>query len=124
MARELYRSQRVGEQILRLLSELVRRELKDPRVDGVSFTAVDVSRDLSHATVFFSMLDPDAESDGAAKALTAARGHMRKQLGREMRIRRVPELHFSHDDSLAEGARLTRLIDDAVAADRKRHEGD
>ena len=62
MAREFYRSQRVGEQILRVLSELVRRDLKDPRLDGVSFTAVNVSRDLSHATAFFSMLDPDADS--------------------------------------------------------------
>jgi ribosome-binding factor A len=119
MAREFYRSQRVGEQILRVLSDLIRRELKDPRVAGVSFTAVDVSRDLSHATAFFSMLDPDAESDAAERALTAARGLIRSQLGKEMRIRRVPELHFAHDDSIAEGARLTRLIDDAVATERK-----
>lgn len=124
MAREFYRSQRVGEQILRVLSELVRRDLKDPRLAGVSFTAVDVSRDLSHATAFFSMLDPDAETADTKTALTAARGHLRRQLGREMRIRRVPELHFVHDESLAEGARLTRLIDEAIESDRERQEDD
>jgi len=124
MAREFYRSQRVGEQILRVLSELVRRDLKDPRLAGVSFTAVDVSRDLSHATAFFSMLDPDAETADTKAALTAARGHLRRQLGREMRIRRVPELHFVHDESLAEGARLSRLIDEAIESDRERQEDD
>ncbi len=124
MAREFYRSQRVGEQILRVLSEIVRRDLKDPRLAGVSFTAVDVSRDLSHATAFFSMLDPDADTLDSKTALTSARGLLRRQLGREMRIRRVPELHFVHDESLAEGARLTRLIDDAVESDRERQEDD
>ena len=104
--------------------QIVRRDLKDPRLDGVSFTAVNVSRDLSHATAFFSMLDPDADSSETATALAAARGHLRRQLGREMRIRRVPELHFSHDESLAEGARLTRLIDDAIESDRQRQEDD
>jgi ribosome-binding factor A len=101
----------------RLLSEIVRREVKDPRARFVTITAVDVSRDLSHASVFFSLLDPDADPEPAAKALNGAAGFVRHQLGRSMRLRQVPALKFLHDASIAEGARITSLIDKAVRND-------
>lgn len=101
----------------RLLSEIVRREVKDPRAQFVTITAVDVSGDLSHASVFFSLLDPDGDPDPAAKALNGAAGFVRHQLGRSMRLRQVPQLKFIHDASIAEGARISSLIDEALGRD-------
>lgn len=120
MAREFSRSRRVGEQMQRLLGEILLRDVKDPRVQGVSVTAVEVSRDLSHATVWFSMLDPEADPKPAAVALSRAAGLIRGKLGRAMYIRQVPALHFRHDESLEQGARLYELINRAVASDKGR----
>jgi ribosome-binding factor A len=114
MSKEFSRSRRVAEQMRRLLSEIVRREVKDPRAAFVTITAVDVSGDLSHANVFFSLLEPDADPRPAEKALNGAAGFVRHQLGRSMRVRQVPQLKFVHDASIAEGARITSLIDEAV----------
>jgi ribosome-binding factor A len=124
VAREFSRSRRVGEQIQRLLGEILLRDVKDPRAEGVSVTAVDVSRDLSHATVWFSMLDPDADPGPAAAALSRAAGLIRGKLGRAMYIRQVPALQFRHDESLEQGARLYELINRAVASDKDRPDED
>jgi len=124
MPKEFARNRRVGEQIQRLLGEVLLRDVKDPRVQGVSITAVDVSRDLSHATVWFSLLDPAADSAPVGEALGRAAGLIRGKLGRAMHIRQVPALHFRHDESLERGARLAELIDEAVATDRDRHRED
>ena len=119
MARDFSRSRRVAEQMRRILSEIVRRELKDPRLQFLTITGVDVSGDLSHARVFFSLLDPNSDPGPALSALNKASGFIRAQLGRSMHIRQVPELHFSHDSSIAEGAKITSLIDEAVDQDRR-----
>jgi ribosome-binding factor A len=124
MAREFTRSRRVGEQMQRLLGEILLREVKDPGAHGVSVTAVEVSRDMSHATVWFSLLDPDADPAPAAAALGRAAGLIRGKLGRAMYIRQVPALHFRHDESLERGARLSDLINRAVAADKDRPDED
>jgi ribosome-binding factor A len=120
MPREFSRSRRVGEQIQRLLGEILLRDVKDPRAQGVNITAVEVSRDLSHATVWFSLLDPAADPAPAAAALASAAGLIRGKLGRAMYIRHVPALHFRHDESLERGSRLSDLINRAVASDRER----
>jgi ribosome-binding factor A len=119
MAREFSRSRRVGEQMQRLLGEILLREVKDPGAQGVSVTAVEVSRDLSHATVWFSLLDPAADPVPAAAALARAAGLIRGKLSRAMYIRQVPALHFRHDESLERGSRLSELISRAVASDRE-----
>jgi ribosome-binding factor A len=124
MGKEFARSRRVAEQIKRNLSEIVRRELKDPRVQSMTITGVDVSGDFSHAKVYFSLLQPDADPAPARAALDRAAGFIRAQLGRSMHVRHIPELHFVHDASLSEGARITSLIEDAVADDRRRHVDD
>jgi len=120
MPKDFARSRRVGEQLHRLLGEILRREVKDPRAEGVTVTGVDVSGDMAHATVWFSLLDPEADPVPVQKALTGASGLIRGRLGRAMHIRQVPALHFRHDESLARGARLSALIDEAVASDRAR----
>lgn len=117
MPREFSRHQRLGNQVLRTLNELLRAEVKDPRVAGVTLTSVDLSRDLSVARVYFSLLDPEAETAPALEGLHSAGGFLRSRLGHAIKIRHVPELRFLHDDSAAEGVRLTGLIDRAVAAD-------
>lgn len=124
MPREFPRNRRVGEQIRRELAELVRRELKDPRVGMVTFTEVDVSRDLAYAKVYCSALGDAAAIDETLKALNGAAGYLRGELGRRIKIRMVPQLTFHHDTSLERAARLDALIDAAVAADRARDGGD
>jgi ribosome-binding factor A len=118
MPREFSRNQRLGNQVLRTLNELVRFETKDPRLKLVSLTSVDLSRDLSVARVYFSMLDPNAEPQPVKDGLERASGFLRSRLGREIKIRHVPELRFAHDDSAAEAQRISSLIDGALASDQ------
>ena len=119
MPREFSRHQRLGAQLLRSLSELLRFEVKDPRLANTSLTDVDLSRDLSVARVYFSLLDPDADPQPALEALQSAAGFLRRKLGGTLKIRHVPELRFAHDDSIAHGAAISKLIQDAIDQDDK-----
>ncbi|MFP4080753.1 MAG: 30S ribosome-binding factor RbfA [Ectothiorhodospira sp.] len=121
MPRDYSRPQRVGDQIQRELSELIRQELKDPRVGMLTLSGVEVSRDLAHAKVFFTVLGDEEAVAGTTQGLRRAAGFLRRALGQRMRIRVVPELHFHYDDTQARGARISALIDQAVAEDRGRH---
>jgi len=114
MPREFSRNQRLGNQVLRTLNELLRFDTKDPRLELVSLTAVDLSRDLSYAQVYFSLLDPNGDPAPVLEALQRASGFLRGRLGREIKIRHVPELRFSHDNSAAEAQRISDLIEQAV----------
>ena len=105
--------------MLRSLSELLRFETKDPALADISLTAVDLSRDLSVARVYFSMLNPDDDPQPALDGLQRASGFLRGKLGKELMVRHVPELRFQHDDSIAHGAEITRLIDDATGANQE-----
>jgi ribosome-binding factor A len=117
MPREFSRQQRLGAQIQRSLSELLRFETKDPALAEVSLTSVDLSRDLGVARVYFSMLHPDDDAAPAQRGLERASGFLRAKLGKVLKVRYVPELRFVHDDSIAHGAEISRLIDRATAAD-------
>ncbi len=117
MPREFSRNQRLGNQVLRTLSELLRFETKDPRLQNVSLTAVELTRDLSVARVYFSLMDPNDDPVLAAEGLAAASGFLRRKLGSSIKIRHVPELRFAHDDSAAEAVRIGRLIDVAIESD-------
>ena len=117
MPREFSRHQRLGHQVQRTLAELLQFEVKDPRVQNVSLTSVDLSRDLSVARVYFSLIDPDADPAAALEGLERAAGFLRGKLGKAIKARHVPELRFVHDDSAAEAVRLSALIDRAVTAD-------
>ena len=115
MPREFQRTDRLREQIKRVLSELVRDELRDPRIGLVSLTDVEVSRDLAHARVFFSVFGDD-DMERTRGVLQGAAGMLRSRLGRTLATRKVPQLEFVPDRSLAEGERMDALI----AAARKR----
>lgn len=120
MPREFSRNQRLGNQVLRTLNELLRFETKDPRLEGVSLSAVNLSRDLSVAQVYYSMLDPNADPVPVQQGLEKATGFLRSKLGRAIKVRHVPELRFEHDDSAAEGQRIADLIDGALSSEKSR----
>jgi ribosome-binding factor A len=113
------RAERVAEQIQRELSQLLREDVKDPRVGRVTITAVEVSADLSHAKVFVTHLAGREHADEAVRALQHTAGFLRTALSHRMQLYSVPQLHFAYDDSIEAGMRLSKLIDDAVAGDRK-----
>jgi ribosome-binding factor A len=108
------RHARIADQIQRELAELVRTEVRDPRVGMVTLTGVEVSRDQSHAKVFFTILGPEAAARDASEGLARAAGFLRSQLAHRLSTRSVPELHFEHDESVERGMRLSKLIDEAV----------
>jgi ribosome-binding factor A len=114
MAREFSRNQRLGAQILRSLSELLRLETKDPALSSISLTAVELTRDLSVAKVHFSLLNPDDDPQPASDGLQRASGFLRGKLGGMLKVRHIPELRFSHDDSAAKSDEISRLIDRAT----------
>jgi len=119
MKKHSQRAQRVGDEIQRELAEILRLEVKDPRVGPVTITAVEVSADLSHAKVLFSHLAGRDRSDEAVEALQRTAGYLRHELSQRLNLYSVPELRFAYDDSIESGMRLSKLIDDAVAEDRK-----
>jgi len=116
MPKEYSRSQRMAEQIRRELAGLVRDEIKDPRVNWVSFTAVKVSRDLSSAVVYFTVLNDD-EREMAEEGLNKATGFIRRELGKRIRSRIVPSLRFVYDVSIERGNTMESLIAKARSSD-------
>ena len=117
MPREYPRSRRLADQMQRVLNEIIREELQDPRLEFVTVSAVEVSGDLRQARAWVSILPPDADSSPALAALRGAAGRLRRRLGKKLVIRQVPALEFGHDDSSARGERLSSLIDAAIADD-------
>jgi len=120
MPRDFPRSRRIAEQIQRELSDIIRVELKDPRVGMITITDVEMTPDNAHAKVFFTVLGQQPRIDEAAAGLQHAAGYLRSQLAQRIKIRVVPQLHFEYDASVERGIRLSQLIDAAVADDKKR----
>lgn len=114
MARNSSRPERIADQIQRDLAELIRSEVKDPRVGMVTLTGVEVSNDYRHAKVFFTILGDAAVVARVQRGLDKASGFLRSQLAKGLGLRIVPELHFVYDESVERGVRLSRLIDDAM----------
>lgn len=110
------RRARIADQIQRELAEVIRLELRDPRmgVGMITLTGVEVSPDQSHAKVFFTVLGADSAASDAREGLQRAAGFLRSNLAKRLSTRSVPELHFEYDESVERGIRLTRLIDEAV----------
>jgi ribosome-binding factor A len=123
MPKEFSRTQRVAQQLQRDLADLIRNEIKDPRVGMVSIISVDVSRDLAHAKVYITSLTADNHAE-IIKVLQGAAGFLRRELGKRLMIRIIPQLHFFYDESIERGSHLSHLIDEAVASDQARHKED
>ena len=104
------RPEKLGDLIQRELSDLLHRDVRDPRVGMVTITAVDVSPDLSHAKVYFTTLSRE-HIDEAREGLQRGAGFLRSQLARRVKLYTTPELRFVYDESVERGDRLSRLID-------------
>lgn len=121
MPAEFSRTQRLGEQIKRDLALLIQRELKDPRIGMVTVNFVDLSKDLSYADVNITVLvaeDSDEKIIESLTILNEASTFLRMELGRALKVRKVPHLRFHYDDSLKRGARINALIHQALQSDR------
>ncbi len=118
--REFGREERVGSELHRELAQILRDEVRDPRLSQVTIQEVRVVRDLSHARVFFTVLDRD-QARKTEQALNKAAGFLRRRLGERVVMRTIPALHFEYDHSLEQGMRLSSLIDQAVASTRDRN---
>ncbi|MBI5329244.1 MAG: 30S ribosome-binding factor RbfA [Betaproteobacteria bacterium] len=116
------RNRRLAELIRHELASILQREMKDPRVSSVSFTAVDVSPDLEHAKVWFTAYAGKPED--ALQGLSRASGFLRTELAQRIKMRIVPKLTFQYDASIERGAHLSKLIDDAVEEDRHHQQDD
>jgi ribosome-binding factor A len=112
MAREFGRHLRVAAELQRVLNELLQTEVKDPRLKDVRISEVELSGDLGVARVFYSALSPDADPEPIASAFTRALPFIRRSLGRELKLRRVPELRFERDLSAHQGLKISQLIDE------------
>ena len=143
MAEMSSRAQRVADQMRREIATLIQMEVNDPIVGMVSITAVDVSKDLAYANIYVTVLN-SLSNNGQAdfdtlsepsdldklevaeniKALNKAAGFLRSLLAKRLRLRVVPKLKFHYDASVERGQQLSKLIDNALAADQNQHSGD
>ena len=112
--RGFQRSDRVAEQVRRDLADLLRNELKDPRVGMISLTSVELTPDYAPAKVYYTTLNSEHLAD-IEQGLKRASGFLRRELGRRIHIHTLPELHFIYDNSLERGSSLSQLIDQANA---------
>lgn len=104
------RSHRVAEQIKKELSDLLMRELKDPRIHFVTVTGVDVTGDLQQAKVYISVLGSDAEKEETLIGLSKATGFIRSEIGKRIRLRKTPEISFAFDESIEYGNKIESLL--------------
>lgn len=138
MPREFSRSQRMAEQLRRELAEIVRDEIKDPRLGFVSFTEVHMSRDLSHAVIYCSVFNSSSSTAGDTDSVNAGQeaqkqqqesidilnravGFIRKEIARRIQARIVPTLKFAIDDSVTRGEAMDDLINKAIQKDNRRN---
>ncbi len=121
MPRDYSRTLRVADQIQRELADLLQNEIKDPRIGHITITAVEVTRDYSHAKVFYTSLTSKEENLLIENGLERAKGFLRSNLSHRLKLRVIPELHFVYDESIERGVRLSKLIDQAIAQDQDMH---
>jgi ribosome-binding factor A len=107
------RMRRVNEALRAVLAEAI-GELKDPRVGFITITGVDTSTDLRQATVFVSVLGSELKRAQSLAGLDAAHGVLQRRIAGELRLKRTPQLTFQYDPSVAEGVRMSKLIDELV----------
>jgi ribosome-binding factor A len=115
------RNRRIESEIQRVLAALIAREVKDPRVGNVTITSVRVAPDMGTARVYFTPFASREPPEQVRQGLTHAASFLRGELGRRLSLRHAPRLEFLFDDSVEGAARLTSLIDRAVASDRATH---
>ncbi len=112
---------KVADLIQRVLSTVLQRESRDPRLVGVTITDVEVSQDLMHANIYYTHLGDLSETEEIQRALEKAAGFLRTELARRTRLRRVPELRFKYDDTLLRAKRIDELLEQ-ISREREQKE--
>ncbi len=106
-----FRVGRVGEQIKKEMTQIIQNELSDPRIGFVTITGVDVTSDLSQAKIYLSVLGSEEQREATLRSLASAKGFIRSDLGRRMRLRHTPELLFKFDSSIDYGSKIEALLE-------------
>ncbi|MGE5304386.1 MAG: 30S ribosome-binding factor RbfA [Alphaproteobacteria bacterium] len=107
---EYQRADRVGDLLVELISELIRKEIRDPRINAVTVTGVKVSKDLRHARVYFNLLGRPEDRETALAGLKSATGFIRSKVAKQLNLRFVPTLEFFYDESEDEAQRIENLL--------------
>jgi ribosome-binding factor A len=113
------RPKRLGELLKKEISDLILREIKDPRIGFVSITEVELTPDLRHAKVFISVLGSESERKATLAGLRSATGFIRREIGNRLRLKYIPELNIIYDNSIEHGSRILELIDSVVEKERE-----
>jgi len=123
MSKEFSRSQRVAQQLQKELAMILQREIRDSRLGMVTISEVKVSRDLAYAKVFVTFLCIGEQTpESCLNALKEHEYHIRMLLGKQIRLRLTPEIHFIYDDTLVEGMRMSNLVSDVISTDERKKE--
>ncbi len=107
---EYQRADRVGDLLIEMISELLRKEIRDPRIGAVTLTAAKVSRDLRHARIYFNLLGRREERKDVLAGLKSATGFIRSKVGKQLNLRFVPTIEFLYDETEDEAQRIERLL--------------
>ncbi len=124
MSRDFPRSRRIEDQIQRILSDVIRTDVRDPRLSRAIITAVRVSKDLSVAWVYYSVLQVEGETENLDDAFAAALGFLRSRVAKDLTVRRVPELRFRLDETQSNARSMDDLIESAIKSDDAGKESD
>lgn len=112
------RTVRISEEVKREVSNLIQNGLKDPRIGKMtSITSVNVTRDLSYAKVYVSVLGDEEEKKQVMEGLQNARGFIRREIGKRIKLRHIPEFIFEQDNSIEHGVYINKLINDVMKKD-------
>jgi ribosome-binding factor A len=115
------RSERVAEEIRNVVADVLRNDIRDPRLpEIVSVTYVKVTRDLSHATLYYSAFGSEEDKAECDKAVQSASSFIRREIARRIKLRIAPELHFKRDESIEHGMRMDKLIDETLKNDMEK----
>ena len=111
------RTDRIADLILQELAEVLLRKVQDPRLSDITLTSVEVSADLRHAKIYYSLLGDDEKRSKAAVGLESARGFVKRELGKRLQLRRIPDISFYFDASLEHGSHIDRLLAELKESD-------
>jgi ribosome-binding factor A len=111
------RTDRIADLILQELAEVLLRRVKDPRLSDITLTNVEVSADLRHAKIYYSLLGDDEKRSQAAVGLERAKGFVKRELGKRLQLRRIPDISFYFDASLEHGSHIDRLLAELKESD-------
>ncbi len=118
------RQKRTAEQIRLILSTLVVRDMRDPRLQGITITAVEIDRELQYADIYVNALGDDSRQEEVMLALPGASGYMRSELASRLTLRTTPKLHFHWDPSMAHAEHIGQLLDNLDIPDEIDEAGD